>query len=159
MSTTYTLVYFAPSARGYDYTDGFIDSCSELSIEFFDSWRAAARAMAAYNAFRYNANLSKHGYSTIDLPEFEFNLLIDGKSIFGDQYAYDDECWDWDSLQDTDIAFNALYKEEYDRLVGEYKEAKNLRDSQKQALQLKEERAIKLAQYARLQAELGLDVK
>lgn len=132
--TLYTLVYFAPSACGDDYTDGFIDSSSELEISVFATWQEAAIWMASTNAKIYNdGTLNRKSYSYINAPEYEFRLLVDGKSTFIEHNDEVSGTWDWDYLQDTEVGFMELYTQHYRELREMYKQGKAKKVAEKSA--------------------------
>lgn len=146
--TTYTLVYFQPSARGYDYTDGFLDSDSELSVETSDNYKDLVTRLAYLQFYIYKSNKNKPSYQ-LEQSELAYVLLVDGKD------ANDVDVEPAEFYASLWHLFDEYVKEDYNELVKEFDkglQSKINADKQREAQRQRQER---LRQYEELQKEFG----
>lgn len=157
MSNLFTLVYFQPSAEGYDYTDGFISSDDEISVNVFLCPKEAGVFMAKENAKVYNiGRLNKPTYQHISTPEYSFTLLVNGHtqdSVGSFEEWGDETSARYDQYQGYQEDFRISYGETYSKLVEEYKAGKKAKDdaaNRKLAMFAAEKR---YSEYERLKKE------
>lgn len=153
MKEIYTLVYFKPSAKGYDYTDGVIDSDHEVTVSIFTDIKLAAEWMAETNAKIYNdGTLNRKPYNYINEPEYSFKILVNGLSTWSeDAYCMEDGVWD--KVSDVEHEFHLVYNEKYKELKEFYENSKNHSDMIKKSQEIANETAKKYAEYLKLKGE------
>lgn len=153
MNDIYTLVYFKPSACGYDYTDGHIDSDYDVSVSVFTDIKMAAEWMAETNAKIYNdGTLNRKPYNYINEPEYTFKILVNGLSTLSDDsYCMGDDVYD--KVSDLEYKFNGIYNAKYKELKKFYEESKNYSDMIKKSQAAADETAKKYAEYLKLKGE------
>lgn len=162
MKDIYTLVYFKPSATGYDYTDGVIYSDDEVTVSIFTDIKEAAEWMAETNAKIYNdGTLNRKPYNYINEPEYSFKILVNGLSTWSeDDYCMEDGVWD--RVSDVEYEFNSVYNEKYRELKEFYEKSKNHSDMIKKSQAEVVETAKKYAEYLKLKGEFekcGINLK
>lgn len=153
----YTVVYFQPSAEGYDYTDGFIRSDDEISVKTFESVEEAANFMAKENIKVYDKGyLNKPQYQYISTPEYSFTLLVNGHSTgtFGEGVEWTEKiAEEYDLLQEQISNFNILYSQIYNAGISKLKEEKEYNDLLKKNAQEKAKIDTKFQEYLKLKKE------
>lgn len=142
---TITLAYFSPSAEGRDYTDGFISSDYDISIEYFETVKEAALYISTENAKIYDTGtLNRPSHYYLNTPECSYTLLIDG--IDQDNA----ESYDIEQMFDE---FNQVYKQNYTTLVEGYKQAKAEKEEYAKQKRKETSEAQRRAEYELLRKE------
>lgn len=142
---TITLAYFSPSAEGRDYTDGFISSDYDISIEYFETVQEAALYISTKNAKIYDdGTLNRPSHYYLNTPECSYTLLIDGI----DQGSNDSL-----DIEQMFEEFNRVYKLNYANLVEGYKQTKKEKEEALKRSVAEASEAKRRAQYETLRKE------
>lgn len=145
-----TLAYFQPSASGYDYTDGYIDSDDDVGIRIFQSISEAALFMAKENARVYDkGRVNKPPYQYINTPYFSFQILINGI----DRYHQGDYPEDDAEMDIMFEEFHETYNRIFKGLCDQVDEEKVLKENEAKLLQQKNLEDSRRREYENLRKE------
>lgn len=147
MNNIYTLVYFQPSATGYDCSDGFIDSGCEIEVITSLSLEFLSEKMAELNSRVYDrGTLNRPSYQYINTPLYEFTILVNGESSddIGRIFPYEKEDYIYESYNKKLYELNLEAELRHDEKI------ENLRK-----IKIKSENEFEYQQYIKLKEKFG----